>query len=44
MGEVIRLHPLFPGKKDNLDQLTKIFEVIGTPDSTMLGQTCAPGL
>ena len=43
MGELILLRTLFPGL-DSMDQLAKIFEILGTPDEPTLKQTCAEGL
>ncbi|CAF2330154.1 unnamed protein product [Rotaria sp. Silwood2] len=42
MAELILLTPLFPGK-DTIDQLNKIFDITGTPDSSTLQEICAPG-
>ncbi|CAF4002793.1 unnamed protein product [Rotaria sp. Silwood2] len=41
MAELILLTPLFPGK-DTIDQLNKIFDITGTPDSSTLQEICAP--
>ncbi|CAF3726201.1 unnamed protein product [Rotaria sordida] len=41
MAELILLKPLFPGK-DTIDQLNKIFDIIGTPDSKTLQEICTP--
>jgi serine/threonine protein kinase len=43
MGELILLGPLFRGK-DHIDQLNKIFDIIGTPDLDTLNAVCTPGL
>lgn len=43
MGELILLQTLFRGL-DSMDQLTKIFELLGTPDEATLRRTCAEGL
>ncbi|CAF0780397.1 unnamed protein product [Rotaria sp. Silwood1] len=39
MAELILLKPLFPGK-DTIDQLNKIFDIIGTPDPTTIQKIC----
>lgn len=41
MAELIILRPLFAGT-DHIDQLTKIFEVVGTPDAKTLDEICEP--
>lgn len=41
MAELIQLKPLFAGT-DHIDQLTKIFDVVGTPNSTTLDEVCEP--
>jgi hypothetical protein len=43
MAELILLRPLFRGT-DHIDQLNKIFEIIGTPDLDTLNAVCTPGL
>jgi serine/threonine protein kinase len=43
MGELIVLHPLFPGN-DLTDQLNKIFGIIGTPNQETLDEICTSGL
>ena len=43
MGELILLRPLFPGA-DHVDQLNRIFDIIGTPDLAILNDICTPGL
>ena len=43
MGELILLRTLFPGS-DARNQITKIFELLGTPDRTTLEEMCAAGL
>ena len=42
MAELILLRPLFRGT-DHIDQLNKIFDIIGTPDLTTLDEICTPG-
>jgi len=37
MAELILGKPLFPGT-DRFDQLTKIFDIVGTPDSKILDE------
>lgn len=41
MAELILLKPLFAGT-DHIDQLTKIFDVVGTPSSETLDDVCEP--
>ena len=41
MAELILLKPLFAGT-DHIDQLTKIFDVVGTPDLATLDDVCEP--
>ncbi|CAF0840055.1 unnamed protein product [Adineta steineri] len=41
MAELILLRPIFNGT-DSIDQLNKIFDVIGTPDLTTLNEICTP--
>ena len=41
MAELILLRPLFAGT-DHIDQLGKIFDVVGTPDSQTLQEICEP--
>jgi p38 MAP kinase len=41
MAELIILKPLFAGT-DHIDQLTKIFDVVGTPDLATLDEVCEP--
>jgi hypothetical protein len=41
MAELILLRPLFAGK-GHIDQLNKIFDVIGTPSSDVLDELCEP--
>ncbi|CAF4765913.1 unnamed protein product, partial [Rotaria sp. Silwood2] len=41
MAELILLKPLFAGT-DHIDQLTKIFDVVGTPDLATLDEVCEP--
>jgi serine/threonine protein kinase len=43
MAELILLRPLFRGN-DLVDQLIKIFDIIGTPDLDTLNAVCTPGL
>jgi mitogen-activated protein kinase 7 len=43
MAELILLRPVFPGK-DHIDQLNKIFEILGTPDTATLNEICTAGL
>jgi hypothetical protein len=43
MGELIVLHPLFPGN-DHTDQLNRIFGIIGTPNQETLDEICTLGL
>jgi hypothetical protein len=43
MAELIRLEPLFMGN-GSIDQLKKIFEIIGTPDLATLKKMCTSGL
>jgi hypothetical protein len=43
MAELILLRPIFRGN-GHIDQLDKIFEIIGTPDLTTLNEICTPGL
>lgn len=42
MAELILLKALFPGK-DHLDQLNKIFDIIGTPKLDELHEICTAG-
>ena len=37
MFEVVSLFPLFPGN-DELDQVNKIHNILGTPDETLLAK------
>ena len=41
MAELILLKPLFAGT-DHIDQLTKIFDIVGTPDLSTLDDVCEP--
>lgn len=41
MAELILLKPLFAGT-DHIDQLTKIFDVVGTPAAATLDDVCEP--
>jgi len=41
MAELITLKPLFAGA-DHIDQLTKIFDIVGTPDMHTLDEVCEP--
>jgi p38 MAP kinase len=41
MAELILLKPLFAGT-DHIDQLTKIFDIVGTPDLGTLDEVCEP--
>jgi len=41
MAELILLKPLFAGT-DHIDQLTKIFDIVGTPDLATLDEVCEP--
>lgn len=41
MAELILLKPLFAGT-DHIDQLTKIFDIVGTPDAQTLDDVCEP--
>jgi len=43
MAELILLRPIFRGR-DHIDQLNKIFDVLGTPDLATLNEICTPGL
>lgn len=43
MAELILLTPIFKGT-DHIDQLNKMFDVIGTPDSQTLDEVCTEGL
>jgi len=43
MAELILLRPIFRGK-DYIDQLNKIIDVLGTPDSATLNEICTPSL
>ncbi len=43
MAELILLRPIFRGE-DYIDQLDKIIDVLGTPDSVTLNEICTPGL
>jgi hypothetical protein len=43
MAQLILLRPVFPGK-DHIDQLNKIFEILGTPDTATLNEICTAGL
>jgi mitogen-activated protein kinase 7 len=43
MAELILLRPVFPGK-DYIDQLDKIIEILGTPDTATLNEICTAGL
>ena len=42
MAELILLRPLLRGS-DNLDQLNRIFELLGTPDIATLHEIYTPG-
>ncbi|CAF3895220.1 unnamed protein product, partial [Rotaria sp. Silwood2] len=42
MAELILRRPLCPGETTT-DQLNRIFDITGTPDSTTLQEICAPG-
>jgi serine/threonine protein kinase len=42
MAELILLHPLFC-RTGHIDQIDKIFDIIGTPDSAILNDICLPG-
>jgi serine/threonine protein kinase len=41
MAELILLRPIFRGL-DHIDQLNKIFNILGTPDLTTLNEICTP--
>ncbi|CAF4442780.1 unnamed protein product, partial [Rotaria magnacalcarata] len=41
MAELILLKPLFAGT-DHIDQLTKIFDIVGTPNLATLDEVCEP--
>ncbi len=43
MAELILLRPLFPGL-DHIDQLHKIFNIIGTPNRDIVPEICTGGL
>ena len=43
MGELILIKPLFPGN-GYIDQLNRIFNLVGVPDSKTFADTCSPGL
>ncbi|CAF2954964.1 unnamed protein product [Rotaria sp. Silwood2] len=43
MAELILLRPVCQGR-NNLDQLNKIFDLIGTPDINTINEVCAEGL
>ncbi|CAF1215742.1 unnamed protein product [Adineta steineri] len=43
MAELILLRPIFRGT-DHVDQLNKIFDLIGTPNLATLNETCTPEL
>jgi mitogen-activated protein kinase 7 len=43
MAELILLQPVFRGS-DYIDQLNKIFDILGTPDTAILNEICIPGL
>jgi hypothetical protein len=43
MAELILLRPVFRGS-DHIDQLNKIFDIIGTPDLATLNEICTPGM
>ncbi|CAF4521011.1 unnamed protein product [Rotaria sp. Silwood1] len=43
MAELILLKPVFPGN-DTIDQLNKILDITGTPDSTTIQEICIPGI
>jgi mitogen-activated protein kinase 7 len=42
MAELILLRPIFRGS-DHIDQLNKIFDIIGTPDLATLNEICTSG-
>jgi hypothetical protein len=43
MAELILLRPIFPGN-GHIDQLNRIFDILGTPDLAILDEICTPGL
>jgi serine/threonine protein kinase len=43
MAQLILLQPIFRGS-DRVNQLEKIFDIIGTPDLAILNEICTPGL
>jgi p38 MAP kinase len=43
MAELILRRTLFPGN-DHIDQLNKIFNIVGSPDLATLNEICTPGL
>ena len=43
MGELILRRTLFPGT-DDVNQLNRIFDILGTPDLDELREICPPGL
>jgi hypothetical protein len=43
MAQLIRLEAIFRGN-DHIDQLNKIFDIIGTPNQDTVAEICAPGL
>jgi serine/threonine protein kinase len=43
MAELILLRPVFRGS-DDIDQLNKIFDIIGTPDLATLDEICTPSM
>jgi hypothetical protein len=42
MAELILLRTVFRGS-DHIDQLNKIFNILGTPDLTTLNEICTTG-
>jgi len=43
MAELVLLEPIFRGK-DHIDQLNKIFAVIGTPPADVVNAVCTTSL
>ncbi len=43
MAELILLRTVFRGS-DHIDQLNKIFDILGTPDPATLNEICSAGL
>ena len=41
IGELMLLRPLFPGNSD-IDQMAKVFQVMGTPSPSTWPVSCAP--